>query len=280
VTARRLKDWPLDFPAVCGVGSLPHRSVSDAAAFVREHCAAARFVPELPSARGGRGMIASLRTPPRAQERGLAGRIGAGAEVLKSQLCGPATFAKETGVSLRAAERAVAARIEEIVANMRAAAPRARLVVVLDEPHLGGVKRADPAVVSIRRLLGRVRKLGGLAGIHCCDHADASVVAALDPDLYSFDAWSGLETTLEAAPFRRWLRRGRLLALGIAPTTPSRTSASNLANRIRAAFAAAQLDLRSQPVLLTGACGFGRSTRSWTDRAHRLLKRTALLLAE
>jgi len=273
---RRLRAWPLDEPAVCGVGSLPFVSTPIARAFVREFCPVAPFLPELPHSRGGHTMIAAAqvaRSPDRI-ERALRAIHTGSTRLFKLQTCGPLTLAKVSGESTRAAERSVAARVDEFLRAKSDTTPR---LVVIDEPAARDSR--DPA--ALLSVLKRVRAGGAFAGIHCCDAIDPALIERVDPDLLSFDAWNGLETLARSPKFRRWYARGRALAIGIVPTTPVKFAVAKQSLRIADALTTLGFVAgRSPAPLLTGNCGFALSSEPWTRRAHRLLEELASLLPE
>lgn len=273
---RRLRAWPLDEPAVCGVGSLPFVTTPTARAFVRNFCPVAPFLPELPHSRGGRSMIAAARVArsPNRIESALRAIRTRSTRLFKLQTCGPLTLAKVVGGSTRAAERSVATRVDEFLRAKSDTTPR---LIVIDEPAARDV--GDPA--ALVSVLKRVRAGGAFAGIHCCDTIDPAFVERIDPDLLSFDAWNGLEALARSTKFRRWYARGRALAIGIVPTTPAEFDTVKQSLRIAEALTALGFVAgRSPAPLLTGNCGFALSTEPWTRRAHRLLEDLAALLKE
>lgn len=271
----RLRDWPLREPAVCGVGSLPFASRRDAHAFVRSRCAIAPFVAELPRARGGAFMIDAALEPPAIDdvERGIRSVVSRSSRLVKLQTCGPITLAAN-GLDAREAERITLRNLDaRLGADARG---RARLVV-LDEPSLAG-RRSAP---SLARCLDRIREAGAYAGIHVCGEFSGELIARLDPDLLSFDAWNALDAVMSAPAIRRWYARGRVVALGLVPTKPAKIAIGSLARSAASALVAAgHVAGESPPPLLTGNCGFALSTEAWTTRAFATLDRLTAALEQ
>ncbi len=278
---RRLRGWPLSAVAVTGVGSLPFSSLRVARAFVRRHCAEVPFLPEI-SRRGQSGMVDEVGVRPRP-----ATRPAGSSRLLKAQLCGPLTLASVTASRrdfgppspddvIAAFARVEAAARARIGALRREGLP---ILFVLDEPVLSSIdaesrRRWFP---HLRRLIRKLRSASRVfVGLHCCGAIDSIDLDAIDPDAFSFDATGDrLKSVLASSSVGRWRGRGRVLLLGIAPTKPSRSrrlpSPRSTARTLRRAIGA----FDGPPVLLTGSCGFLRSSPSWTARAHRWLTNVA-----
>jgi hypothetical protein len=275
----------LRLPPFCptGVGSLPDAEMSLALARVARHCPHLPFAPQLPQAGRARGMIAEALCGPLVPE-GLkalihATRAGAfpHAQALKSQLTGPITLglcAPRAGSLLTLAER-VAAHAEAQAQAITSAGLRP--VLVLDEPCLGlpGLPPRGAVVQALRRPLLAAQAHGALVGLHCCSAMDLSLLDALPLTIYSFDADHGLEGTLAHPAIGRLLRRGGVLALGLAPTDRA-PSVEVMASRLHAAIRASGWTIAGlgPQLWLTASCGLGLCS---PPLAERIMEETARL---
>jgi hypothetical protein len=205
--------------------------------------------------------------PDRAFTAALESKRFAFAELITTHVCGAATLAAALAGGrpderwLRAATARVDANAERQIASFARHVPaRARLLVVFDEPSLGSPGEAGFARVApfIRALLDAARRRGALAGIHCCGELAPQRVASLDPDVFSFDATSRLESMLADRDMVEYAARGRAFALGVLATTSPPDPGADTARRIRAAYAALRGASRFPP-LLTASCGLGRT---------------------
>lgn len=241
-------------------GSLPHRDPVEAAAFVLRLHPGLPSAPSLPRRTPLEGMVAqaaagiqgvvvrpdgTLAVDPRRLDpaapvapgldgpgfgglraflRAVAGRTAP----VKVQLTGPVTL----GTALMAAgapgERAyhvaaaaVRVRASAVLAAVRAAAPGATLVAVLDEPGLVAAFRHDFPLTTEHTIDAVSSALATLephavTGVHCCGPTDWAAVLAAGPDLVSAPVAAGLPEAAHAVvPF---LERGGVVAWGTVPT--------------------------------------------------------------
>ncbi|MEY3210769.1 MAG: hypothetical protein RIT28_1250 [Pseudomonadota bacterium] len=272
-------------PPFCptGVGSLPDLGMSLALARVARHCPHLPFAPQLPQAGPLRGMIAEARygsaVPDGLNALTHAARAGAfpQAQALKSQLTGPITLAlcaPRAGRLLPFAD-AVAARA---IAQAQAITTTGlRPVIVLDEPCLGlpGLPPRSAVIQALRRPILAAQAHGALVGVHCCAAMDLDLLDALPLTIYSFDADHGLEATLAHPAVGRLLRRGGVLALGLAPTDRA-PSVEAMEARLRAAIHAAGWTIAAlgPQLWLTASCGLGLCS---PPLAERIMEATARL---
>ena len=199
------------------------------------------------------------------------------AQAIKSQLTGPITLGlcAPHGGSLLTFADAVAARA---VAQAQAISTIGqRPVIVLDEPCLGLPERPPRGAViqALRRPILAAQAQGAQVGLHCCSAMDLSLLDELPLTIYSFDADHGLETTLAHPALRRLLRRGGVLALGLAPTDRA-PSVDDMESRLRAAILASGWTLASlgPQLWLTASCGLGLCS---PPLAERIMEATARL---
>lgn len=272
-------------PPFCptGVGSLPDQRVELALARVAQHCPHLPFAPQLPQAGPRRGMIAEALLGP-AVPPGLTALLDAArrgafpqAQALKSQLTGPITAhlcAPKSGSLLRVAE-VIAARAEAQAQAISSVGQRP--VIVLDEPCLGlpGLPPRGAALEALRRPILAAQARGALVGLHCCSAMDLGLLDELPLSIYSFDADHGLEATLHHPAVRRLLRRGGVLALGIAPTDRA-PSVEGMEARLRAAIVASGWTVTGlgPQLWLTASCGLGLCS---PPLAERIMEATARL---
>jgi hypothetical protein len=101
-----------------------------------------------------------------------------------------------------------------------------RLIIMLDEPSLLGYGSQEFLTVSrddiihdLNEVAGVIHKNGGLAGVHCEENTDWSILMQADLDLLVFDAYDHLEAiTLYPQELDSFFQKGGLLGWGIVPT--------------------------------------------------------------
>jgi hypothetical protein len=149
-----------------------------------------------------------------------------------------------------------------------------RTMVFADEPALLGfgsqifltVSRED-ITNDLNEVARAIHGLGGLAGVHCEENTDWSLLMETELDILDFDAYDHMQSvTLYPAELRAFLDRGGILAWGIVPTLDRAAAASetveSLLERLdagmemllRKGFEREQL-LRQ--ALITPSCGAG-----------------------
>ncbi|NIS83104.1 MAG: hypothetical protein GTO14_23535 [Anaerolineales bacterium] len=108
------------------------------------------------------------------------------------------------------------------------------VVIFLDEPSLLAygsqtfitVSRED-IINDINEVVALIHAQGALAGVHCEEDTDWSLLMTTDLDILSFDAYDHLQAmTLYPAELQSFLRRGGNLAWGIVPTLDQDTAAT------------------------------------------------------
>jgi hypothetical protein len=99
-------------------------------------------------------------------------------------------------------------------------------MIFIDEPSLLGfgkhlflsISRED-VIKDINEVTAAIHKQEGLAGIHCEENTDWSLLMQTDLDILAFDAYDHLQAvTLYPAELRAFLDRGGCLGWGIVPT--------------------------------------------------------------
>ncbi len=252
-------DFPLGL--VTSVGSLPHRSAEEAVRFVLELQPELPAAPSIPvgspvetmlaqAAWGISGVIVrpdgSLRVddaaldptvsladpelhgPPfdtlRVFLRAVADREGP----IKLQLTGPVTLGlalEAEGVPCDRAFPVAAAAVRQRAANLLALAqreaPRAPLVVFVDEPGLVAGLHREVALgpeATIDMMSGALAALEphAVTGLHCCGPTDWRAVLQAGPQVLSLPVDAGIEQA--AGPLATFLDRGGWIAWGAVPT--------------------------------------------------------------
>jgi hypothetical protein len=224
------------------------------------------------------------------------------ARAAKGQLMGPVTLACSLMVDgapmiARPDFRALLGDHVVRVARWQAEALGAAVpavIVVLDEAYLGMALRSDPAYADVipdllRSVVLRIRRPGVLVGLHCCDEIPFSILDAVSPDVYSFDAWNGAEAMAADPAASRFLAAGGQVAWGWIPTRDdlSGVVARDLAARWGAA--AARLAQHGDGVdaarvlsgaLVTASCGLAGSSEETCERSFALAAELARAFAE
>ena len=155
------------------------------------------------------------------------------------------------------------------------------VMIWLDEPYLASFGSAYVSLsdTQVRSLIGEVataiRDAGALAGIHCCGNTDWSFLMDAGLDVINFDAY-GYFTGMTCYPeaLRTFLNEGRILALGLVPTSPKileetvESLAAALADRLETL--SAKTGLKTEEIaarcLLTPSCGAGSLSPDLADR--------------
>jgi hypothetical protein len=148
------------------------------------------------------------------------------------------------------------------------------VMIFLDEPSLLGfgkqtfitVSRED-VIKDINEVVAAVHSRGGLAGIHCEENTDWSLLMETDLDILDFDAYDHMQgITLYPSELRKFFDRGGCLGWGIVPTLDREAAASETIPSLIARFEkGVELLIRKgfdrihllQRALITPSCGAG-----------------------
>jgi methionine synthase II (cobalamin-independent) len=143
--------------------------------------------------------------------------------------------------------------------------PDLKTILFFDEPSLSSFGSAfsslnrDEVILSLNECFNTVK---GLKGVHCCGNTDWSLLLSTNLDILSFDAYGYLETlALYPKELRTFLKRGGILAWGIAPTSKEilKEDAKSLVNRFKKgveALAKRGIDpTLLQRAIITPSCG-------------------------
>jgi hypothetical protein len=170
------------------------------------------------------------------------------------------------------------------------------LMIFLDEPSLVGFGSQTFLTVSREDVLGDINEVtaaihaqGGLAGVHCEENTDWSLLMESDLDILDFDAYDHMQAiTLYPAELRAFLERGGWLGWGIVPTLDREAAATETLPSLMARFEAGvrrlmakglDRELLLRRALVTPSCGAGGVlTEPLAERVLRLLRELSLAL--
>ncbi len=148
------------------------------------------------------------------------------------------------------------------------------VMIFIDEPSLLGfgkmtflsVSRED-VIRDINEVAAVIHARGGLAGVHCEENTDWSLLMETDLDVLDFDAYDHLQgITLYPAELTRFFGRGGCLGWGIVPTLDKEAAATETVESLLLRFEAgiAQFvergfdrELLRRRALITPSCGAG-----------------------
>jgi len=108
------------------------------------------------------------------------------------------------------------------------------VMIFLDEPSLLGfgkqtfitISRED-VIKDINEVVAAIHSHGGLAGIHCEENTDWSLLMETDLDILDFDAYDHMQgITLYPTELRKFFDRGGCLGWGIVPTLDREAAAA------------------------------------------------------
>ena len=172
------------------------------------------------------------------------------------------------------------------------------LMIFLDEPALLGfgsqtfitVSRED-VTGDINEVVDAIHEQGGLAGVHCEENTDWSLLMETRLDILDFDAYDHMQAiTLYPAELEAFLERGGVLGWGIVPTLDRNAAATETIPSLLARFDAgvARLvekgfdrELLLRRALITPSCGAGGVlTEPLAERVLRLLREFSTTLRE
>ena len=148
------------------------------------------------------------------------------------------------------------------------------VMIFIDEPSLLGfgkhlfltISRED-VIKDINEVTAAIHTHGGLAGVHCEENTDWSLLMETDLDILDFDAYDHLQAiTLYPAELRAFLDRGGCLGWGIVPTLDQQAAATETVPSLLSRFEEGlnQLvekgfdrELLLRRALITPSCGAG-----------------------
>jgi len=165
-----------------------------------------------------------------------------------------------------------------------------RIIIMLDEPSLLGYGTQEFLTVSkddiihdLNEVTGIIHHNGGMAGVHCEENTDWSILMQTDLDLLVFDAYDHLEAiTLYPKELDTFFQKGGMLGWGIVPTldidAAANESLDSLVNRFESGIEKLiekgfDRELLLKRALITPSCGAGGVlTESLAERVLGLLR--------
>lgn len=157
------------------------------------------------------------------------------ASALKGQIVGPITLAT-TLTDQQGRSAYYDARLREVVVKTLALKAtwqihrlrefRVPVVIFIDEPSLAAYGSSAFVGISerevsddLQEVIAQIHGAGALAGVHCCENTDWSMLLGTDIDILSFDAFGFFDRLiLYADRLKTFIDRGKMLAWGIVPT--------------------------------------------------------------
>jgi len=141
-------------------------------------------------------------------------------------------------------------------------------IMMVEEPYMASYGSMHVGVEreQVSELLGQVFDgVQGLRGVHCCGNTDWSVILSTPLDIVSLDAYDyGQSLTAHAEALDAFLRRGGIIAWGIAPASAAalNETSDSLADRIesilyRLSTLGVDSDLLAGSALVSPSCGLG-----------------------
>lgn len=170
------------------------------------------------------------------------------------------------------------------------------VMVFLDEPSLLGFGSQTFLTVSREDVIGDINEVtavvhaqGGLAGVHCEENTDWSLLMETDLDILDFDAYDHMQAiTLYPAELHAFLERGSWLGWGIVPTLDREAAATETIPSLLARFEEGvqrlarkgfNQELLLRRALITPSCGAGGVlTESLAGRVLGLLRELSIIL--
>jgi len=232
-------------------------------------------------------------------------QVSGAAVMLKGQVTGPFTL----GTNLVDQNGRCAYYDEQLrdvivkTVSMKAMWQMARLgaiglpvMIFIDEPSLLGFGKMTFLSVSREDVIGDINEVaaaihakGGLAGVHCEENTDWSLLMETDLDVLDFDAYDHLQgITLYPAELARFFERGGCLGWGIVPTLDKDAAATETVESLLARFeegidqfVARGFDrgLLRRRALITPSCGAGGVlTEPLAERVLDLLRNLSITL--
>jgi hypothetical protein len=168
-----------------------------------------------------------------------------------------------------------------------------RVMIFLDEPGLLGygsaafisVSRED-IVRDLREVAAAIHDEGALAGVHCEENTDWSLLMECNLDILDFDAWGHFQSmTLYPEQLQAYLQGGGSLGWGLVPTLDREAAATVTVDELTERFEHGLdilgdrgLDraLLARRALLTPSCGAGTLSEETAERVLMVLRDLSL----
>jgi methionine synthase II (cobalamin-independent) len=190
--------------------------------------------------------------------------------------------------------KTVALKVMWQITQLSAFGPQ--VMIFLDEPSLLGFGSQTFITVSRQDIIGDINEVvaaihdrGGLAGVHCEENTDWSLLMESGLDILDFDAYDHMQAiTLYPAKLRAFLERGGSLGWGIVPTLDGEAAANETIPSLLARFdegverlvsKGLDRELLLRRALITPSCGAGGVlTEPLAERVLDLLRQLSTTL--
>ncbi len=172
------------------------------------------------------------------------------------------------------------------------------VMIFLDEPSLLGfgkqtfltISRED-VIKDINEVVASIHHQGGLAGVHCEENTDWSLLMETDLDILDFDAYDHMQgITLYPDELKAFFDRGGSLGWGVVPTLDREAAANETISSLIDRFEEGvqqleskgfQRDLLLRQALITPSCGAGGVlTEPLAERVLGLLRELSAALRQ
>ncbi|MTI85258.1 MAG: hypothetical protein FH756_15510 [Firmicutes bacterium] len=168
------------------------------------------------------------------------------------------------------------------------------VIFFVDEPGIGVYGKGTHITVTREMILadmnaiaGAVHAANGLPGVHSCDAIDWSLLFESDMDIVNLDVYNFASSLIPTAKeLKQYLKRGGIMAWGMAPTTDDafNETAETLLDRLYDIWAELEkrgIDrgLLKEQSLITPACGAGLLEEKLTQQIYRLTREISAKLA-
>ncbi len=169
------------------------------------------------------------------------------------------------------------------------------VLIFVDEPSLLGygsqtfltISRED-VIHDVNEVVAAIHGRGALAGVHCEENTDWSLLMDTDLDILDFDAYDHLQgISLYPAELHAFVERGGWLGWGLVPTLDPQAAAHETVPSLLARFEAGidrlaarglAPDLLRRRALLTPSCGAGVLSEALAERVLDLLQELSATL--
>lgn len=162
------------------------------------------------------------------------------------------------------------------------------LLFFIDEPALAGFGSSSFLSIStenvqkdLHEVIGMIHKEHALAGIHCCENTDWSIILRTNVDIVNFDAYGFFDRfILYEDDVKYFFKKGGILAWGIVPTSDpkdvERETVDSLIERwkneaSKLASKGIALDQIVRQSLITPSCGVGSLAPNLARRVLELV---------
>lgn len=162
------------------------------------------------------------------------------------------------------------------IKQIKSASPETTPIIFIDEPSLATINGQSP-LEMIKFVSDKIKKNGGISGVHCCGNCDWNIAIDAGVDIISFDAY----TYTLGEEFKRFLERGGKIAWGVVPTKNTKAIQDADLNKMIKVFENGVKNLTKLGIdekiiiensLITPSCGAGSLSEELAEKAMDLTK--------